>query len=55
MVVGIGLRNFPEGIPVFLAQLRDYMFISALELAIAFHNSPEGDAAVLSIYFATEN
>jgi zinc transporter ZupT len=31
------------------------MFVSALELAIALHNSPEGVAAVLSIYFATEN
>jgi ZIP family zinc transporter len=55
MVVGIGLHNFPEGIAVFLPQLRDYMFISALELAIALHNNPEGVAAVLSIYFATEN
>jgi ZIP family zinc transporter len=40
--IGIAIHNFPEGLIVFFASLRDITFALPIVIAIALHNIPEG-------------
>lgn len=51
--LGIALHNFPEGIAVYLASLKEARLGLSVGVAIAVHNIPEGLCIALPVYFAT--
>ena len=51
--VAIALHNFPEGLAVFAASLKDTSLGIPIALAVAIHNIPEGIAVAVPIYYAT--
>ena len=51
--LGIALHNFPEGIAVYLASLKEAKLGLSVGIAIAMHNIPEGLCIALPVYFAT--
>eukprot|EP00963_Diacronema_lutheri_P001527 scaffold100_cov323-Pavlova_lutheri.AAC.28 len=53
--LGIAIHNFPEGIAVFLASLKDAKLGLSLAVAIALHNIPEGIAVAMPVYFSTKS
>lgn len=53
--LGIAIHNFPEGIAVFLASVKDAKLGLSLAVAIALHNIPEGIAVAMPVYFSTNS
>ncbi|MEW5805973.1 MAG: zinc transporter ZupT [Acidobacteriota bacterium] len=51
--LGLAIHNFPEGMAVFAASLKDPHIGISLTVAIALHNIPEGVAVAMPIYYAT--
>ncbi len=49
----IAIHNFPEGIAVFIASLKDFKLGLPIAIAIAIHNIPEGIAISVPVYHAT--
>jgi len=51
----VSLHNFPEGVAVFLASMKELRVGATLAAAIAIHNVPEGISVALPVYFATRS
>lgn len=55
IAIGITFHNFPEGMSVLAASLKDISTGIPIAFAIALHNIPEGIAVSVPVFYVTKN